>query len=210
MSLFDLDQTLITKNSSYLFGAFLFRKKALSAASMIYCVACYASHKMGLLSLVRLHQAIFRRIFLNRSYAIYEKYARLFIEEYCTDIDYFPAVECLNKAIQAGHYTAIISSSPNFIVKEFARKYNVNNWFGTSYDINAQGRMTGISILDPMAKKDCLLNLSSTLHISPRAVDAYSDSHLDLPFLLAAGKGIGVNPDKQLKKICLIKNWEII
>lgn len=39
---------------------------------------------------------------------------------------------------------------------------------------------------------------------------AYSDSIRDLDFLQAAGRSVGVQPDRKLRRICLKQQWEII
>ncbi len=45
------------------------------------------------------------------------------------------------------------------------------------------------------------------LGIDRQQVTAYSDSHLDLPLLLAAGTPVVVNPDRKLRKIAQLNTW---
>jgi HAD superfamily hydrolase (TIGR01490 family) len=204
-SLFDLDQTLLTENSSYAFGTYLYKKKAISLPSMLYCVGCYGLHKVGQLSLHDVHKKIFKSLFLNRS------------QDYFTELDTIdkmicsPAIQRLQDAQRQGHFTAILSSSPSFLVKLLAEHFGVCECLATEYKLDKEGRFISIEkVLDGEGKAQFLQNLSKRKTIPLEKIAAYTDSFLDLPLLMQVGKAVGVNPDNKLHAICVKKGWEII
>jgi HAD superfamily phosphoserine phosphatase-like hydrolase len=122
-----------------------------------------------------------------------------------------PAVACLRLAQHLGHYTVILSNSPSFLVSAVAKFLGVNDWRATEYATDNQLRLTGIStVMQGEEKASFVKQLSKKFGIDRNDVTAYSDSILDLPFLLSAGKPIAVNPDKKLRRLSIEKNWNVI
>lgn len=210
-SLFDLDQTLLTENSSYRFGSYLYKHKCFPLSSMLYFVGCYSLHKVGKLSLHDLHEKIFQTLFKGRSLAHFQKLSTDFINESFDSMIYEPALKRLHEAKRMGHFTAILSSSPSFLVKHFAERFGVNEWAGTNYSLDNEQKLSGIiEVLDGAGKARYLNDLSERYQIPKAEISAYSDSFLDMPLLEAAGTAIGVNPDNKLRAMCEKYQWDII
>ena len=55
-----------------------------------------------------------------------------------------------------------------------------------------------------------LAGIAAEFEVAPAHIVAYSDSILDLPFLLAAGRQVAVRPDRALRKLCAERIWEVI
>jgi phosphoserine phosphatase len=114
-------------------------------------------------------------------------------------------------AQQCGHYTVILSSSPDFLIKPIADKLRVDAWESTSYAVDKDHRFCDISRLMQGADKAVILEEIRQQHgVAPQNVIAYSDSHLDLPFLQAAGRAVAVNPNRKLKAACRLHGWKVI
>jgi phosphoserine phosphatase len=110
-----------------------------------------------------------------------------------------------------GHYTLILSNSPSFLVSVFARCFGVDDWKATRYAIDHQENLSHIDVIFQGEEKAKYVNeIASQLHISKEDVTAYSDSYLDLPFLLTAGTPIAVNPDRKLKKYSESHSWTVL
>lgn len=211
MSLFDLDHTLLNKNSSFQFGIYLYRQKVLPLSSVLYYVSCYSFHKLSFLSLQKLHRKIFSRLFLGKSSSKFIQLAEAFVKEKFESMLYFPAVRELEEAKKSGHFTAIFSSSPDFLVSLIARRFKVHEWVATRLHKDDKGHFSTLSeVVEGKLKSHYLRSLSQKLNIQPKDFTAYSDSYHDLPFLNAAGIAIGVNPDRRLKQICKKNQWQII
>jgi HAD superfamily phosphoserine phosphatase-like hydrolase len=178
---------------------------------MLYYAGCYVLHINSCLTIPQLHNKIFDSLFFGRSYETIVSYASACIDESFSTILYPPAVERLYKAQQEGQYTAIYSSSPDFLVRLFSERFGVDAFLGTNYHIDKEGRFSHISeIVQGDVKKRYLKTMLEQFNIDLNQTVAYSDSHLDLPFLEAAGIAVGVNPDRKLKAICQKHQWEII
>ena len=211
LCLFDLDHTLLTANSSFKFGAYLYKKKIFNLQIMCYMVGCYAFHKSGLLSLEGLHHTIFKRLFWQRFATDFTSPLAAFIKEELTPLFYAPAMQQLQAAQQSGHYVGILSSSPEFLVAAIAQHLGITVWKGTQYATDNEGRFNTITeVINGTAKAQHLASLARQYHIPQSSVIAYSDSYLDRPFLEAAGVAVGVNPDKKLRHLCLKNGWDII
>lgn len=206
-SLFDLDHTLLVNNCSYRFGAYLYKQKVFSFYTMLKLVSFYTLHKANLLSMTSLHQKIFQLVFKGKSYTSVAQYIDPFLsQEWKT---YAPAIERLQFAKQNNHFIAILSSSPDFLVKAIASKLNIKNWKATIYQLDNQANFCEISnVLEGKDKAAYIDHLKKDIAI--QNIIAYSDSHLDIPFLKAAGTAIGVNPNKKLRRLCQELNWEVI
>lgn len=210
-SCFDLDHTLLRVNSSYQFGIYLYRQQFFSFPKMLFLAGCYWLHKCALLSMPRMQQKIFDSLFKGKPESIIKEHARHFIQENIQRFLYLPAVQKLKQAQDNGHYTAILSSTPSFLVEAIAKYFQVDDWGATRYSTDTHQNFLTIETLWESKNKIQYMNtLSQRLGIPPQSITAYADNMLDLPFLQAAGHAVGVNPTPALAAICRQKQWPII
>lgn len=211
ISAFDLDHTLFAANGSYHFGRYLCSKKLLPLRSLAFIIGCNVRHTAGFLPITQLHQKAFDHLFKGRPSAVVKQWALDFLHDHFDDLLYSPAVEKLKSAQQAGHLTAILSSSPDFLVGPVAEKLNVPFWNATQYAVDKDHKFCHIASLMLGHDKAIILDqLGQHYGVPKEELYAYSDSHLDLPFLMTAGTAYGVNPNKKLRSICRQKSWSII
>lgn len=211
LSLFDLDRTLLNVNSSFQFGIYLYKKKKLSSLGAFHHSICYAGYVLRLLTITQVQHRIFQRLFLGASLPEFNSLALDFVERCFHQILYDPAVEQLCRAQQEGHMTIILSSSPDFLVEAFAKKFGVDAWSGSQYLLNDQQQFTttGPGMLG-QDKRSYLEEVAERFHIPKSSITAYSDSIDDLPFLQAAGHAVAVNPDPQLRRMAKKLGWCVI
>ena len=211
LSAFDLDHTLLSANSSFRFGLYLYNKKHLSFSSLLFILTTAFSYNMGVLSLERLHEKAFQHLFLKKPERVVKKWVADFLSEHLNNLLYMPAIQELKKAQAEGHLTALLSSSPSFLVEPIAILLNIPLWEASCYDVDSFGCYSAISKLNFGVDKALKLNMLRDLYaISLDKTYAYSDSHLDLPFLLAAGNVIVVNPTRLLRRLANKNKWSII
>jgi HAD superfamily hydrolase (TIGR01490 family) len=202
---FDLDGTLLNKNSSFAFCHFLYKKGFFSKFQLTYCVYAYTRHLYFGLSLWDLHTLIFQRLFFGKTLDSLAEFAEPFLKETFPNLMYMPAIKRLETFQKEGITCMILSNSPYFLVREIANKLNIEHVFATEYILNGKQQLMSLaSLLDGKGKARILNNFS------PKKIIAFSDSHLDLPFLQAAQVAVAVNPNRRLKKIALKKGWEIL
>jgi phosphoserine phosphatase len=211
LSAFDLDETLIMANSSFLFCVYLYRKGVFPFSYVIYSTLCGLLHRMALISTTKLHELIFNRLLLGRSLSSLQEHVEAFIIELFANYSYPPALSALRQAQHLGHFTVLLSNSPSFLVAEASRYLNFNAWKATEYAVDKHKKMCHIAvIMHGSLKAENMLNMANALEISKENISAYSDSCIDLPFLLAAGRAIAVRPDRKLKILAKKHNWTIL
>lgn len=211
LSVFDLDHTLLTVNSSFRFGSFLYHKKFFSFWTLLGCLSDYARHQWLGMSLHDLHAQTFIRLFKGRQLADIDCYVDIFLTEFLADMLYHPVVQRLKMAQDQGEYVLILSSSPDFLVKEIARRLEVVYWKSTIYESDQEGKLVAVSlVMGGEDKAKYLKELVYQMDLERTDITVYSDSHLDLPILKMAGQAVGIRPDCHLKRICLENGWEIL
>jgi len=207
-SVFDLDGTLLTCNSSISFCHFLYKRNVLSLSQLSYCFFRYLLFKRGFLSLHQLHRDIFFRLFVGVSVDLLNKHLVDFIP-YLQKRVYKPAFKQLQEALAKGFSVSIFSSSPQFLIAPLVEKWGPISLTGSAYTIDKSGKLCDIAeIIDGEGKA---LRLKEIIANSQECeVAAFSDSILDLPFLQSAHRPVAVRPDKKLHKQALKKGWEIL
>lgn len=211
MTLFDLDRTLLRVNSSFAFGQYLYQQKNIACSSMLYLAVTYLFHKAGALSMASLHHRVFDSFFKGASSLVILPLARAFVKERIPAMLYLPVVKRLLKARQEGHFIAILSSSPSFLVELIAKSLDAGYWDATHYSIDKNQNFSSISrLVQGREKVDYAAFCAQQMGIGKKAITAYTDSFLDLALLQFAGKQVAVNPDRKLRAFCNRQKWEII
>lgn len=202
---FDLDGTLLKHNGSWAFCDFLCEVGFLSKKDMLYYAINYARHRFLGLSLWELHCLAFERSFKGCSTESLRPYLEQFLEKHLEDLWYPPAVLRLKRMRERGFECMILSNSPRFFVEHVARKLEVERVFATEYHVDAEGKFSELALLmDGDRKREEILSMGGLKTI------AFSDSHLDLPFLEAAHVAVAVKPQRRLKKVAHKRGWEIL
>lgn len=211
ISAFDLDRTLFNSNSSYEFGRYLCRTGHFSNRALIFIFLCNFLYTIKVFSLKRLHRCAFYYLFKGAPVNSIEKWVTAFLDQHFDQMLYEPAIQKLKSAKQAGHLTIILSSSPKFLVEPIAKRLEVSLWGATEYAIDKNGCYSHIKKLMLGQDKACFIEgLHRDLELRVQSVTAYSDSYVDIPFLLSATQAVGVNPDRKLRAFCLLHDWSII
>ena len=210
-SVFDLDKTLLSKNSSFEFCKYLYKKKIFSSSFFLKSIFYSIRYQYFGLTLEKLHHKVFQTLLHGFSFHILSDYVCSFVEKELEGLLYMPALERLKRAQHQGHFTMILSNSPNFLVGAIAHRLQVDDWKASEYKVDKDWRLCQISrILHGKDKALWVDKIRGQLGIPKQWVTAYSDSYLDLPFLRSAGVPVVVNPDSRLKKVSKECNWEEI
>jgi HAD superfamily hydrolase (TIGR01490 family) len=210
-SLFDLDGTLLKVNSSFCFGKYLYQHGFFSMFRLLQLGCIYFFHKIGLISIESVHHTVFKRIFKGRCSKQVAQFADLFIETHLNSMLYSPAIDRLKKAQFAGHFVAILSSSPDFIVKSIAQKLNVLHVESSIYSVDAEGKFSHIEhLVEGNVKAGWVTKAAQDHAIAFEGITGYTDSVIDLAFLLSCGNKVLVNPGRKLRAMGRKRRWETI
>jgi HAD superfamily hydrolase (TIGR01490 family) len=211
ITIFDLDHTLLKRNSSYFFGFYLYHQRFISSIKLIAALADYVRHKYFGLSIHKLHEKSFDRLFKGRSLPLIEQHVKTFLDQQLNQLISPIVLDRLKKAQRSGDTILILSSSPDFLVSAIAERFSIDQWHATRYLTDEKKQFTSIgNILDGEGKIQIVHELIKKHEWHVDKITVFSDSHLDLPILEMAHHSVGVNPDPILRKICLAKGWEIL
>ncbi len=99
-----------------------------------------------------------------------------------------------------GHKVIAISGSPIELVKEMSNKYAMDDFRGTIYKRNTDGRFTGevIPMWDAVSKRAAILEMVEKYNIDLDSSYAYGDTAGDFTMLSMVGRPYAINPTKEL------------
>lgn len=156
----------------------------------------------------RLHRYAFSMAFLGRSLSLFQSHLSDFLDHDFEALLNPAAYLAFFESQSRKEPVAILSSSPDFIVKEIGRRLCVNFAMGTPYLVNSQGNFFSVgSVLDGQEKLRLAREWIDALQVPSSTLKAYSDSLLDYPLLQNAGTAIVVNPSWPLKILATFKRW---
>jgi len=210
LTVFDLDHTLFKGNSSFYFGVYLYRTGKLSFLCMLYLVSYFICHKIGCVSFYRLHELSIKAYFQSISFSQLESWADEFLNLHFDSLINPQIHSKLLQSKKNKHFTAILSNSPYFLVKGIARRFEVDYFLATAYQVE-NDQTVGVSslVLGP-DKADFVELFAKQNGISLQNCTAYTDHIADLALLKVVGKAIAVKPNKKLRKVCLENKWTIL
>lgn len=201
LHIFDLDGTLIPKNTSFHFYFYLLKKRKLPLRSIFTVFPLYFRYQSGL-SLAELHTEIFNRVLKGKPMTLFTESVEPFLDSF------LPKNVCLELLSRTkGKMRWLFSGSPEFLVAPIAKRFGFEFWKGTEYQIDAKGNIAKIHLLVDGAQK---LVLARQSPFQREEIIAYSDSREDLPLLEWAGKAEIVNPNQLFAHFAKKKGWEIL
>lgn len=203
--IFDLDRTLVRKNSSFAFYFYLLKKRLLPFRSLAAMVFAFIRYELGTIDLRGLHHVVFASILKGRPYSFFTNLVDPFLDHFLKPFLYQPVLERYYNAKKIGHPTFLLSSSPDFLVGAIARRLGFDFWQGTEYSVDKEGKICEIStLIDANAKLQFAKKMAAAKNI------AYSDSEEDLPLLEWADEAVVVQPRLGLKFLAKQRNWEVL
>lgn len=205
LAIFDLDRTLVRKNTSFSFYFFLIRSRFLPLRTWFFSAAFLCLYKWGALDLPGLHKAVFNRILKGRIRSEIARFVPRFLDRFLPSCLHPEVLKRFQEAKQRGERTFLLSSSPDFLVGPVAERLGFDGWRGTEYAIDNAGRLCQISSLIEGTEK---LRIAKAMRA--KKTIAYSDSAEDLQLLEWAHEAVVVQPKKPLRKLALFRNWEIL
>jgi HAD superfamily phosphoserine phosphatase-like hydrolase len=204
----DVDGTITRSNISFAFGRFLYDNGEISFFRALQLAAYYGAHCLGLLSIDRLHTLVFHALFQGRHAASIQTRVQQFFSQYGEALIRTHIREELFRRQAEGATIALLSSSPDFLVREVARLLSVDRWYGTEYVVDSQGRFAFLGrVVSGAVKAQIAREAKALRHCF---VMAMTDSVLDKALLDEAHIVVVVVPDRQLARIAHHNGWRVI
>lgn len=208
IAFFDLDRTLLLKNSTQLFGEHFFKKGELEKWSYLQACFYYSAYMMGWMSLEKLIHCGSSLFFEGKDHDRLNALSCAFWEKrLCEENVWNSQVLWLWKSLlQRGCEVGLLTSAPEFIVRPIAEKLGADFTFCTTFQVDQSNKiLSGGHAVTGESKKEFVLKKiygpgGNKLY---KKVYGFGDSRDDLPFLRCCDLVRLVSPRASLLKKAL-------
>lgn len=212
LAIFDLDNTLLSGDSDYLWGQYLAQQGLVNAEEYEKeNQRFYDEYKQGTLDIYAFLKFSFRplvEIELDTLLEIRKK----FIAERILPIIPDASRALLNKHRKQNHHILIITATNLFVTEPIAKELAVDDIIATQAEFKG-GRYTGEVLGTPCFQQGKVTRLNIWLNARNQTLNDswfYSDSHNDLPLLKLVTHPVAVDPDKKLEQHAHDQGWPVI
>lgn len=214
LSLFDLDNTLLSGDSDYGWAQFLIEQGVVDAEAYEQRNAqFFADYKAGRLDIHAFLEFQLQPLAANEPATLFAWRERFIADKIRPML--LPAGKTLvDERLAAGDLVAVVTATNSFITRPIAELYGVRHLVATEPELVA-GRFTGRPSGEPCFQAGKLTCLAAWLAGLNRKLSDfseswfYSDSHNDLPLLLAVTHPVAVDPDPVLAAEAAARGWPI-
>lgn len=208
--LFDMDGTLVKKNTGRLYVQFEYDRGHMSLARVAEVATWHARYLTGYLDIDGLaERAIswYRGRLMSEIDAEMEPWFHRYVAPHITDA----AKRCVAAHQARGDVVAIATGGTSYATRPVASALGIRDWICSEIELE-EGRITGKLVRPACAGPGKLLRTERWLAANHPDVDLshvtfYSDSITDLPLLEAVGTPIVVNPDLRLRLVARKRRW---
>lgn len=216
LTLFDLDGTLLPRDSDHAFGEFVvalgwadgddFRRRN---------DAFYDDYLAGRLDIdayVDFATAPWR----DRPGHELERATARFLDEIVRPMLHPAALALVRRHQQAGDVVAVVTATNDFVTRPIAALLGVDELIATDLARDAGGRVTGRIRGVPAFREGKIARVQDWLAARGRTLDAferstfYSDSTNDLPLLERVSHPVATNPGPALEQVAQQRGWPIL
>ena len=212
LTLFDLDNTLITNDSDYLWGQYLVENNIVDPQQYEeknrQFFEDYEQGKLDIDSYLRFSLEPLTQFPLQQLYQWRTHYVQSVIEPLIAPGT--PAL--LKKHRDQGDTLVIISATNLFVTEPIAALLGIEHILSTVPEMK-DGKYTGNYIGIPTFQQGKVTALQNWMQQHKKDLTGssfYSDSHNDLPLLEQVDYPFAVNPDERLEATARQRNWPIL
>ena len=212
LAIFDLDNTLLSGDSDYLWGQFLVEKGIVDGAAYeAENLRFYEEYKAGKLDIFEFLAFSLRPLSENSAQDL-RGWREEFVATRIHPIIAPGSAALLQRHRDAGDFLLIITATNRFVTEPIAGLLEVDHLLATEPEIK-DGHYTGKVIGIPCFQQGKVERLRQWMDQSNHTLENswfYSDSHNDLPLLEKVTHPVAVDPDEQLSHHAQQKGWSVI
>jgi HAD superfamily hydrolase (TIGR01490 family) len=210
-AIFDVDDSLLDGNSGTIFTWYLYSEKLMRPeirSRIPRIIFEYARHRLTEQDMVeigsRCQEGLYADDLRAHAHACFERHVRKRITS--------GGIRQIRKHLLSGHFVAIASGSPQYIVDEVGRHLRVHAALGTRTRI-VDGKATD-QIVPPVVfregKRAAVEALLEQHDLDVGKSFLYSDSSADVPLFEEIGNPVVVNPKPPFREVARRCGWEIV
>ncbi|HVM21653.1 MAG TPA: HAD-IB family hydrolase [Egibacteraceae bacterium] len=211
---FDLDKTVVAKSSTLAFGRPLYKEGLISPAVVIKGAYAQLIYQVLGANEGRMEKSRVALLELTKGWNAerVQRLVRETLQEIIDPLIYQEALDLFEEHRRAGRALYLVSSSGEEVVKPLAEYLGVPHVIATRAGIDEDGNYDGtLEFYCYAEQKAVAIREEAHRHnIDLQASYAYSDSVTDVPMLEAVGHPVAVNPDKELRRLAVEREWEVV
>ncbi len=212
LAIFDLDNTLISDDSDYLWGQFLVDQGIVNKDEYEEANAkFYEDYKVGNLNIVEFLDFSLAPLANNEAEKLF-KWREQFIQEIIIPIKLKPAIRRVNLHRYKGDTVMVITATNRFVTEPITQLFGIDILLATTPEFK-NGKFTGSFEGTPCFQEGKVSVLNEWLENSNESLKNstfYSDSYNDLALLKIVDNPVAVDPDDMLRKYATQENWPIM
>ncbi|MGB0237936.1 MAG: HAD family hydrolase [Cycloclasticus sp.] len=212
LTIFDLDNTLISDDSDHLWGEFLVEKKLVDGDHYAKAnTQFYNDYCRGKLDINEYLQFALAFLAEHPTDKLYQ-WRDQFIEEKIHPLVLPAAQGLVEKHRDKGDTLMVITATNRFVTEPIVELFGIDTMLATEPEF-INDRYTGQYIGMPCYQEGKVSRLTDWLaqhQLDLSNSTFYSDSHNDIPLLKTVTNPIAVDPDETLKQYANKHNWPII
>lgn len=212
LTIFDLDNTLITNDSDFLWGQYLVENNIVDPLEYEeknrQFFEDYENGQLDIDSYLRFSLKPLTEFPVEQLYKWREDYVETIIKPLIAP----GTPKLLQNHRSKGDTLMIISATNLFITEPIARLLNIPHILSTRPEM-IDGCYTGNYVGTPTFQQGKVQALKQWLQDNAQSLEGstfYSDSHNDLPLLEIVDVPVAVNPDEKLLRISDERNWTVM
>ncbi|MCW8855429.1 MAG: HAD-IB family hydrolase [Gammaproteobacteria bacterium] len=212
LALFDLDNTLLTGDSDYLWGCFLAEQGLVDREFYEQeNQRFYDEYKDGTLDIFEFLAFSLKPLADNPA-NILSALQQQFLDEKIRPIMSPASFELIEKHKKANDTLAVITATNSFVTGPIVKAFGIDNLLATEPEI-INNRYTGKVDGIPCFQEGKVKRLESWMeahNLNLQGSWFYSDSHNDIPLLRQVDNPVAVDPDEQLHQLAINEGWPVI
>jgi len=212
LAIFDLDNTLLSGDSDYLWGCYLCEIGVMDSDEYeARNQQFYDDYKRGELDIMAFLAFSLRPLAENDPQELL-RWRGDFVEQKIRPLIGQPAIDLVEQHRAAGDTLLVITATNTFVTRPIVDLFGIEQLIGTEPEL-LDGRYTGRVDGTPSFRDGKVTRLASWLEGSGeslRGASFYSDSHNDLPLLQRVDRPVAVDPDEALRSHAQGAAWPIL
>ncbi|VAW56901.1 Phosphoserine phosphatase [hydrothermal vent metagenome] len=212
LALFDLDNTLLSGDSDFLWGEFLSEQGIVDAK--VYArenQRFYEEYKSGTLD-IHEFQAFSQQPLVQNDLKKMQALRTIFLSEKIQPIMSPASFKLIKKHQDQDDTLVVITATNSFITRPIAQSFGIEHLIATEPEM-IDGKYTGKVAGTPCFQDGKVTRLSHWMKQHQHDLQDswfYSDSYNDLPLLLKVNNPVAVDADEKLLKHAKKNNWQIM
>ncbi len=210
-ALFDMDRTLVRKETASLYVKYQRRLGEASLGDQVKVLFWVAQYTLGVIDVEDVAGRVVGQLKGSREGLLEGRCEAWFRELVLPHVS-----EAGRRAVRAhrerGDVVAIVTGASRYATWPLARHLGIDHVVTTEFEVDVRGMFTG-RFIDPLCygegKVARTRRLAGELGFSLAEATFYSDSITDLPLLEAVHEPVVVNPDPRLRRVAARRGWRV-